>query len=84
MSEIKQVVTAKITRKGSKIPTRFRNTIGKYIDIFGKDVRLALAAYNAEENAVIRNGYRIPPYPETLAYVPAVITAYDKLRNYRQ
>jgi len=30
MSDINQVVTAKITRKGSKIPTRFRNTIGKY------------------------------------------------------
>jgi hypothetical protein len=29
MSDINQVVTAKITRKGSKIPTRFRNTIGK-------------------------------------------------------
>lgn len=51
------------------------------LDIFGKDVRLALAAYNAGENAVIRHGNRIPPYPETLAYVPAVIAAYDKLRK---
>ena len=54
------------------------------LDIFGKDVRLALAAYNAGENAVIRHGNRVPPYPETLAYVPAVISAYDRLRKYRQ
>lgn len=54
------------------------------LDIFGKDVQLALAAYNAGENAVIRHGNRIPPYPETLAYVPAVIAAYDRLRKHRQ
>jgi soluble lytic murein transglycosylase-like protein len=51
------------------------------LDIFGKDVQLALAAYNAGENAVIRHGNQIPPYPETLAYVPAVITAYQQLRK---
>ena len=51
------------------------------LDIFGKDVQLALAAYNAGENAVIRHGNKIPPYPETLAYVPAVITAYNQLRR---
>jgi hypothetical protein len=53
------------------------------LDIFGKDVQLALAAYNAGENAVIRHGNQIPPYPETLAYVPAVIAAYDELRKQR-
>ena len=49
------------------------------LDFFGKDVQLALAAYNAGENAVIRYGNQIPPYPETLAYVPAVISAYHEL-----
>lgn len=51
------------------------------LDTFGKDTHLALAAYNAGENAVIRHGNRIPPYPETIAYVPAVIDAYAELRR---
>jgi soluble lytic murein transglycosylase-like protein len=33
-----------------------------------------LAAYNAGENAVIRAGYRVPPYDETQRYVPRVLT----------
>ena len=51
------------------------------LDTFGMDVNLALAAYNAGENAVIRNGNRIPPYRETEAYVPAVIDRYQQLRQ---
>ncbi|MBS1211167.1 MAG: hypothetical protein H6R19_3565 [Proteobacteria bacterium] len=41
--------------------------------LFRNDVRLALAAFNAGENAVIRHGNRIPPYAETERYVPAVL-----------
>jgi len=37
---------------------------------------LALAAYNAGENAVIRSGLRIPPYTETKNYVPRVLGYY--------
>ncbi len=44
--------------------------------MFGNNVELALAGYNAGENAVIRAGNRIPNYPETLAYVPKVISYY--------
>lgn len=34
---------------------------------------LALAAYNAGSGAVRKHGDRIPPYPETMLYVPAVL-----------
>jgi soluble lytic murein transglycosylase-like protein len=46
---------------------------------FGQNMRLALAAYNAGEAAVDRNGGRIPPYAETLQYVPRVLKIYQTL-----
>jgi len=51
------------------------------IDRFGQDVRLALAAYNAGEEAVDRNGGHIPPFTETMAYVPRVLKIYQMLRQ---
>jgi soluble lytic murein transglycosylase-like protein len=45
------------------------------LDRFGR-VELALAAYNAGEEAVERHGREIPPYSETLAYVPRVLSLY--------
>jgi soluble lytic murein transglycosylase-like protein len=51
------------------------------IDRFGQDVRLALAAYNAGEDAVDRNGGQIPPFSETMAYVPRVMKIYQMLRS---
>jgi soluble lytic murein transglycosylase-like protein len=48
--------------------------------LFNNDVRLALAAYNAGEAAVIKYGRRIPPYRETLAYVPRVVGFYERFR----
>jgi soluble lytic murein transglycosylase-like protein len=50
------------------------------LKMFDGNVRLAVAAYNAGENAVIRNGRRVPPYAETLKYVPMVLERYDRFR----
>jgi soluble lytic murein transglycosylase-like protein len=43
------------------------------LDLFDGDIRLALAGYNAGENAVKRHGYQIPPYAETQHYVRQVL-----------
>jgi len=53
------------------------------LDRFGQDVKLALAAYNAGEDAVHRNGEQIPPFAETLAYVPRVLKIYRMLGQTR-
>ncbi len=45
------------------------------------DVVLALAAYNAGENAVIDYGYKVPPYPETQTYVRKVLAFYRQYSN---
>jgi soluble lytic murein transglycosylase-like protein len=44
------------------------------------DVVLALAAYNAGENAVLRYGRTVPPYPETQDYVRKVLNFYRLYR----
>lgn len=65
-------------------PAQNLNGGAKYLryllTLFNSDVSLALAAYNAGENAVIRNGNRIPPFGETRNYVPRVL---DYYRQYR-
>ncbi|MET0089044.1 MAG: lytic transglycosylase domain-containing protein [Candidatus Thiodiazotropha sp.] len=50
------------------------------LQLFEFDIKLALAAYNAGENAVIKYGKQIPPYPETENYVRKVLEAFDKNR----
>jgi soluble lytic murein transglycosylase-like protein len=49
------------------------------LDLFKQDLKLALAAYNAGENTVLRyNG--IPSYKETKTYIQSVLRY---LQNYR-
>lgn len=50
------------------------------LKMFGNNPRLALAAYNAGENSVIRFG-GIPPYPETTQYVSKVLTLHTRYRK---
>lgn len=48
--------------------------------LFDDNLQLVLAAYNAGEEAVMKYGRRIPPYRETAAYVPKVLSYYRKFR----
>jgi soluble lytic murein transglycosylase-like protein len=51
------------------------------VRMFNNDLQLAVAAYNAGENAVVKFGNRIPPYNETMTYVPRVMSYYKKYRT---
>ncbi|HEX9803537.1 MAG TPA: lytic transglycosylase domain-containing protein [Gammaproteobacteria bacterium] len=51
------------------------------LKLFGNDLNLALAAYNAGEGTVMEYGNRIPPYRETKQYVPKVLSYYKKYKT---
>jgi soluble lytic murein transglycosylase-like protein len=46
---------------------------------FDSNLELALAAYNAGEEAVERYGRHVPPFRETMSYVPNVMRVYQRL-----
>ena len=50
------------------------------LKMFNNDLHLAIAAYNAGEEAVMRHGRRIPPFRETIQYVPRVMKFYRQYR----
>jgi len=56
------------------------------MDYFNNDLALSLAAYNAGKEAVIKYGFRVPPYAETIDYVSRVFSRYVliKWNNYKR
>lgn len=78
-----QLIPATAERFGVQNPYNARQNIEggvnylKYLlDMFGGDVTLSLAAYNAGENAVVRRG-GVPQFPETVSYVQKIRRLYD-------
>jgi soluble lytic murein transglycosylase-like protein len=51
------------------------------LDMFGEDVSLTLAGYNAGEGAVLRYGRQVPPYRETQEYVRRISNRYAVMRD---
>lgn len=51
------------------------------LGMFRSDVRLAVAAYNAGEQNVMKYGYQVPPFPETRDYVSKVLGYYSRFLN---
>lgn len=59
-----------------RVATRY---LADLLRMFGGELELAIAAYNAGEGAVLRHGRRIPPYPEMQQYVTRVMRYYRAL-----
>ena len=83
-----QLMPGTAARMGVINPYNTRDNImggSKYfrflLDLFAENKTLALAGYNAGENAVIKYGYSIPPYRETEDYVVKVFDHYNKLKQ---
>ncbi|MEO0342120.1 MAG: lytic transglycosylase domain-containing protein [Pseudomonadota bacterium] len=79
---VMQLIPATADRFGvenAKDPTEAIRGAAAYmkflIDEFGGDAVLALAGYNAGENAVLSHG-GVPPYEETRNYIPKVVAAW--------
>ena len=84
---VMQLIPATAKRFGvadAKNPEQAIEGAAKYmrflLDEFGGDAVLALAGYNAGENAVLRHG-GVPPYEETRYYVPKVVAAWRIARR---
>lgn len=83
-----QLMPKTAQRYGARDPFDPRQNLlagAKYLSellvMFDNDLRLALAAYNAGENAVLRFGRAVPPYRETQRYVPAVLRHLESFRR---
>lgn len=75
----KQSVSERLTDPRTNIQAGSRY-LAWLINYFNGDVRLAVAAYNAGEGAVLKAGRRIPNYPETINYVRKVTELHGSLK----
>jgi soluble lytic murein transglycosylase-like protein len=75
----KQSVSDRLTDPRTNIQAGSRY-LAWLINHFDGDLRLAVAAYNAGEGAVLRAGRRIPNYPETIDYVRKVTDLHFSLK----
>lgn len=57
------------------------NYLRDLLGMFDNNLVLALAAYNAGENAVKKYGNKIPPYKETQSYVKKVLSYYKQYKK---
>lgn len=58
--------------------TRYLKYLG---DIFGGNLELILAGYNAGPGRVMENKMNVPPYEETKSYIQRVKSYYNKLKK---
>src|SRR5208283_261596 len=86
-----QLMPATATRFGVSNPYDPRQNVhagalylGFLIKRFRQNVHLALAAFNAGEDAVDRSSGQIPPFIETLEYIPKVLKIYQALTDQQQ
>jgi soluble lytic murein transglycosylase-like protein len=75
----KQSVSERLTDPRTNIQAGARY-LAWLIGTFGGDVRLAVAAYNAGEGAVLKAGRQVPNYPETIDYVRKVTNLHYSLK----
>lgn len=75
----KQSVSERLTDPRTNIQAGSRY-LAWLLNTFRGDIRLAIAAYNAGEGAVLKAGRQVPNYPETIDYVRKVTNLHYSLK----
>jgi hypothetical protein len=55
--------------------------LGDLLQLYKNDLTLALAAYNAGPEQVLRHGQRVPPFAETISYIKRVSKTYNQRKS---